>query len=80
MDKIDRLIQTVRTLKEEGGMVVGTGGLTSSANPAGPVAGYNKVMNFAEKTPLTRPTIIGKGNYPGARKRWKDGLDRLNKK
>jgi len=68
MDKIDRLIQIVRTLKEEGGMVVGTGGLTGSANPAGPVAGYDKV---------TTPTIIGKGNYPGARKRWKDGLNRL---
>ena len=71
MDKIDRLIQTVRTLKEEGGMVVGTGGFTGSANPAGPVAGYDKVMP---------PRIIGKGKYPGARKRWKDGLDRLNKK
>jgi hypothetical protein len=69
MDKIDRLIQTVRTLKEEGGMVVGTGGFTSSANPAGPVAGYDKVIK--------PPTIIGKGNYPGARKRWKDGLNRL---
>ena len=77
MDKIDRLIQTVRTLKEEGGMVVGTGGLTGSANPAGPVAGYDKVMNFVRRK---SPTIIGKGNYPGARKRWKDGLDRLNKK
>jgi hypothetical protein len=71
MDKIDRLIQTVRTLKEEGGMVVGTGGLTGSANPAGPVAGYDKVMG------IKPPTIIGKGNYPGARKRWKDGLNRL---
>lgn len=68
MDKIDRLIQTVRTLKEEGGMVVGTGGFTSSANPAGPVAGYDKVI---------KPPTIGKGNYPGARKRWKDGLNRL---
>jgi hypothetical protein len=74
MDKIDRLIQTVRTLKEEGGMVVGTGGFTSSANPAGPVAGYDKVMEIKPPKPQT---IIGKGNYPGARKRWKDGLNRL---
>jgi hypothetical protein len=34
-------------------------------------------MNFVRRK---SPTIIGRGNYPGARKRWKDGLDRLNKK
>lgn len=67
MDKIDKLIQTVRYLKEEGGMVVGAGGFTNAADPKGPVAGYDKVMGLTRRKP---PTIIGKGKYPGARKRW----------
>lgn len=73
MDKIDKLIQTIRYLREEGGMVVGTGGFTGSADPKGPVAGYDKVMGFVKRKP---PTIIGKGKYPGARKRWKDELNK----
>ena len=67
MDKIDKLIQTIRYLKEEGGMVVGAGGFTGSADPKGPVAGYDKVMGMTRRK---SPTIIGKGTYPGARKRW----------
>lgn len=67
MDKIDKLIQTVRYLKEEGGMVVGAGGFTNAADPKGPVAGYDKVMGLTRRK---KPTIIGKGKYPGARKRW----------
>jgi len=67
MDKIDKLIQTVRYLKEEGGMVVGAGGFTGAADPKGPVAGYDKVMGLTRRK---KPTIIGKGKYPGARKRW----------
>lgn len=43
MDKVDRLIQIVRTLKEEG-MVVGAGGYTGAADPKGPVAGYDKLI------------------------------------
>lgn len=67
MDKIDKLIQTVRYLKEEGGMVVGAGGFTGAADSKGPVAGYDKVMGLTRRK---KPTIIGKGKYPGARKRW----------
>jgi len=67
MNKIDKLIQTVRYLKEEGGMVVGAGGFTNAADPKGPVAGYDKVMGLTRRK---KPTIIGKGKYPGARKRW----------
>lgn len=67
MDKIDKLIQTVRYLKEEGGMVAGAGGFTGAADPKGPVAGYDKVMGLTRRK---KPTIIGKGKYPGARKRW----------
>jgi len=43
MDKIDRIIEIIRTLKEEG-MVVGAGGYTGAADPKGPVAGYDKLM------------------------------------
>jgi len=68
MDKVDRLIEIVRLLKEEGGMVVGSGGFTGNADPKGPVAGYDKVMGFTKRN---KPQIIGKGKYPGARTRWK---------
>jgi hypothetical protein len=66
---IDKIISIVRTLKEEGAIanVVGTGGLTSSSTPPGRMDGYDKVMGFVRRKP---PTIIGKGKYPGARKRW----------
>ena len=67
MDKLDKLIKIIHDLKEEGGMVVGAGGFTGSADPKGPVAGYDKVMGFTRRKP---PTIIGKGKFPGARKRW----------
>jgi hypothetical protein len=65
---IDRIIDIIRTLKEEG-MVVGTGGFSGSADPTGPVAGYDSVMGFSR-----RKKIIGKGKFPGARTRWRKGL------
>lgn len=71
MDKIDKLIQTIRYLKEEGGMVVGAGGFTGAADPKGPVAGYDKVMGLTRRK---KPAIIGKGAFPGARTRWRKGL------
>lgn len=49
MDKIERIISIVRSLKEEGGMVVGSGGFTSSADPKGPVAGYDKLLDGRSK-------------------------------
>jgi hypothetical protein len=70
MDKLDRLIQTIRLLKEEGAIanVVGTGGLTGSATPSGRMDGYDKVMGLVRRRKA--PQIIGKGKFPGARKRW----------
>jgi hypothetical protein len=70
MDKVDKLIQTVRLLKEEGAIanVVGTGGLTGSATPPGRMDGYDKVMGLVRRRKA--PQIIGKGKFPGARKRW----------
>jgi len=66
MDKVDKLIEIIRILKEEGGIanVVGSGGLTGSSTPPGRLDGYDKFIGF------TRRHIIGKGKYPGARKRW----------
>jgi len=71
MDKIDKLIETIRLLKEEGSIanVVGDGGLTGSATPPGRLDGYDMVMGR-----MIRRKIIGKDKFPGARTRWRKGL------
>ena len=51
---IDKIISIIRTLKEEGGMVVGAGGFTGAAEPKGPVAGYDKVMKFDGRSGVAR--------------------------
>ena len=44
-DRLERICQMVRTLKEEGPtMSVGAGGYTGSADAKGPVAGYDPVL------------------------------------
>ena len=45
-DRLERICEMVRSLKEEGGptMSVGAGGYTGSADPKGPVAGYDPVL------------------------------------
>ena len=43
-DRLDRICQMVRTLKESPTMSVGAGGYTGSADPKGPVAGYDPVL------------------------------------
>lgn len=53
MDKIDKLIEIVRTLKEEG-MVVGAGGFTGAADPKGPVAGYDPVIQLDGRGKMMR--------------------------
>lgn len=50
---IDKIISIIRTLKEEG-MVVGAGGFTGAADPKGPVAGYDKVMQFDGRGKIAR--------------------------
>lgn len=71
---INKIINTIRILKEEGAIAnsVGNGGLTGSATPPGRLDGYDKVLSFTRRKP---PTIIGKGKFPGARTRWKKGLN-----
>jgi hypothetical protein len=78
MDKVDRIIDIIRNLKEEmaggGGMMTtgssgGTAGFSGSADPKGPVAGYDKPLGSMRKR-----GIIGKGKFSGARTRWRKGL------
>lgn len=54
MDKIDRIINVFRSLKEEmSGMTTGSSsgspGFSGSADPKGPVAGYDPLMGFKNK-------------------------------
>lgn len=60
MDKIERIISIVRSLKEEGGMVVGSGGFTSSADSKGPVAGYDKLLDGRSKIMRRLPVAYRK--------------------
>ena len=43
----------IRNLQEDG-MVVGTGGFTGSADPKGPVAGFDPVMKLDGRSKLMR--------------------------
>ena len=50
MNKIDKIIQIIRNIHEESPtMSSGQGGFTSEANPKGPVAGYDKLLDFRTK-------------------------------
>jgi hypothetical protein len=66
MDKVDKLIQIIHNIREEGAIanVVGTGGLTGSSTPPGRMDGYDKIMGL-----VRRKKIIGLGK--GSRNRWK---------
>ena len=44
MANLDKIIQLIREQ-----MVAGTGGFTGSADPKGPVAGFDPVMKFKKK-------------------------------
>ena len=49
-DRLDKICRMVRTLKEEGPtMSVGAGGYTGAADPKGPVAGYDPVLNKVDR-------------------------------
>ena len=50
-DRLERICEMVRSLKEEGGptMSVGAGGYTGSADPKGPVAGYDPVLGTVDR-------------------------------
>ena len=47
MTKIDKIIQLIRSsLNEEPTMSVGTRGFSNASSPSGPVAGYDKPLDF----------------------------------
>ena len=48
-DRLDKICQMVRTLKESPTMSVGAGGYTSSADAKGPVAGYAPVLGKVDR-------------------------------
>ena len=48
-DRLDKICQMVRTLKESPTMSVGAGGYTSSADATGPVAGYDAVLGKVDR-------------------------------
>ena len=48
-DRLDRICEMVRTLKESPTMSVGAGGYTSSADAKGPVAGYDPVLGKVDR-------------------------------
>ena len=48
-DRLERICEMVRTLKESPTMSVGAGGYTSSADATGPVAGYDPVLGKVDR-------------------------------
>ena len=50
-DRLDRICQMVRSLKEEAGptMSVGANGLTGAADSKGPLAGYDPVLGRIDR-------------------------------
>ena len=48
-DRLDRICQMVRTLKESPTMAVGAGGYTSAADPKGRVAGFDPVLGIVDR-------------------------------
>ena len=50
-DRLERICQMVRSLREVAGptMSVGVGGYTGSADPKGPVAGYDPVIGRVDR-------------------------------
>lgn len=66
---IDKLISKIRSLREEA-VAVPTNNI-SSGNIAGTrEAGDDPPVHKKKKKYNELPTIIGRGKFPGARKRW----------
>ncbi len=71
--KIDRIIEAFRNyrnLKEEG-MVVGTGGFTSAADPKGPVAGFDPLLRKKKKN-----GTVDFRRIPPPYKKWVKSIDK----
>ena len=48
-DRLERICEMVRTLKESPTMAVGAGGYSGGANASGPVAGYDPVIGRVDR-------------------------------
>ena len=48
-ERLEKICQMVRTLKESPTMSVGAGGYTGAADPKGPVAGYDPVLGKVDR-------------------------------
>ena len=48
-ERLEKICQMVRTLKESPTMSVGAGGYTGSADATGPVAGYDPVLGKVDR-------------------------------
>ena len=48
-DRLERICQMVRTLKESPTMAVGDGGYTGKADATGPTAGYDPVLGRVDR-------------------------------
>ena len=69
---IDRIIEIVRTLKEESTPAVPTNNASSGA-----IAGLppdEPPVEKRKKKKKGEPTILARGMFPGARARWKKGI------
>jgi hypothetical protein len=66
--KLDRIIDIVREEMMTTGSTPGKPGFSSASPAKGPTAGFDPVMGKMMKR--KRPEIIGKGKFPGLRKRW----------
>ncbi len=66
--RLNKIINIIRNLNEEmvGNPVGQSGGFGGASSATGPTAGFDPVM----KGTMRRRTIIGKGKFPGGRKRW----------
>ena len=70
---IDKIIDIVRTLKEEGG-IANAVGAPPAAGESAPIAGTHGDPPVYKKRKKGEPTIIGRGCFPGARTRWRKGV------
>ena len=75
--RLSKIINIIRNLNEE--MVANSpgssGGFSAGSDPSGPTAGIGVPMSGMISR---KKTILGKGKYLGARKRW--GLKRKKKR
>jgi hypothetical protein len=70
---LENSIRIIRNLMEEG-MVVGTGGFTGSADPKGPVAGYDSLMDGRSKMMRRLPPLYKKQLSKSKKKDYPDAF------